>query len=108
MEKKVEQKVADGAVSQVEKTSSKLKINHGDCTTTYGFANDKMSFNGKGMAVDDDSFKVDITGAGEIKQAKSEWKLTGTLDVKAKDLGGAKATLNVSQDFSSKRGLFAP
>ena len=96
MEKKVECKVGDGTTEQVEKTSSKLKINHGDCTTTYGYANDKFSFNGKGMAVNDDSFRVDITGGAESKPAKSEWKVTGTLDVKAKDLGGAKATVNVS------------
>jgi len=102
MEKKVECKVGDGTTEEITKTSSKLKINHGDCTTTYGFANDKMSFNGKGKAVDDDSFRVDITGGAEVKQAKSEWKITGTLDVKAKDLGGAKAAVNADVEYNQK------
>merc|ERR1712156_760138 len=76
--------------------------NHGDCTTTYGYANDKFSFNGKGMAVNDDSFRVDITGGAESKPAKSEWKVTGTLDVKAKDLGGAKAVVNADVEYNQK------
>lgn len=86
LEKKVEMAVdagKDGAAAtskQVEKTSSTLKHNHGDCTTKMTFANDKMAFEGKGKLVDDDGWKVDITGAGEVKQAKKEWKLTGQLD----------------------------
>lgn len=68
MEKKVECKVADdGSRSEVEKTASKLKINHGDCTTTYAFANDKMSVDAKGKAVDDDGWRVDIGGNLELK-----------------------------------------
>ena len=96
MEKKVEQKVGDSSVSQVEKTSSKLKINHGDCTSTYTFANDKMAFDAKGKVTDDSDWKVDLSGNGEIKQAKSEWKIGGALDIVAKDLGGAKLAMNVS------------
>ena len=102
MEKKVEVAVdggKDGAAAtskQVEKTVSTLKHNHGDCTTKMTFANDKMAFEGKGKLVDDDGWKVDITGAGETKQAKKEWKLTGNLDVKSPDMGGAKGALNVS------------
>jgi hypothetical protein len=70
LERKTEQKVADdGSTSEIEKTTSKLKINHGDCTTTYTFANDKMAFEGKGKALDDDGWRVDITGSGEVKQA---------------------------------------
>ena len=97
MERKTEQKVADdGSTSEIEKTSSKLKINHGDCTTTYTFANDKMAFEGKGKALDDDGWRVDLTGSGEVKQAKSEWKVGGALDVRGSDLGGAKLAMNVS------------
>ena len=97
MEKKVECKVAeDGSRSEVEKTASKLKINHGDCTTTYAFANDKMSIDAKGKAVDDDGWRVDIGGNYEVKQAKGEWKASGSLDIKASDLGGAKMSVNVS------------
>ena len=60
------------------------------------FANDKFSLEGKGKLVDDDGWKVDLTGAGEIKQAKKEWKLTGALDIASPDMGGAKANVNVS------------
>lgn len=100
MEKKVEQKVDGDVVSEVEKTSSKLKINHGDCTTTYTFANDKQAWDAKGKAVDDNGLRVDISGNGEIKQAKGEWKLGAGLDVKHNDCGGAKVALNVSDSLS--------
>ena len=75
---------------------STLKHNHGDCTTKITWANDKMAGEGKGKLVDDDGWKVDITGALETKQAKSEWKVTGKLDVQTPDMGGAKAAVNVS------------
>lgn len=97
MEKKVECVHVDATTcKQVEKTNSKLKHGHGDCTTTMTFANDKMVFEGKGKAVDEDGWKVDITGAGEVKQAKKEWKMTGKLDIATPDMGGAKANINVS------------
>lgn len=35
-----------------QKTASKLSIDHGDCKTTYGFANDKMTFDAIGKALD--------------------------------------------------------
>ena len=56
-----------------------------------------MSFDAKGKAVDQDGWRVDIGGAGEIKQAKSEWKTTGSIDIKGKDLGGANLAINVSK-----------
>lgn len=93
----MEKKVENASGKQVEKTTSTLKHNHGDCTTKMTFANDKMAFEGKGKLVDDDGWKVDLTGAGETKQAKKEWKLTGALDIKSPDMGGAKAVINVSQ-----------
>lgn len=37
-----------------------------------------------------------------MKQAKSEWKATGTLDVKASDLGGAKAALLATVEYNQK------
>jgi len=56
-------------------------MNHGDCTTSYTFANDKMAFDAKGKAYYEDGWKSDIAFAAETKQAKSEWKTTGSLDV---------------------------
>ena len=90
---------ADGSCSQVEKTASKLKINHGDCTTTWGFANDKMSMDARGKAYDDDGWKAHIGFAGEVKQAKKEWKGTGSFEVSSPDLGGAKVAFNVSNQL---------
>jgi len=106
MEKKTERAIgSDDSTSQVEKTSSKLKINHGDCTTTYTFANDKMAFDAKGKAVDDASWRVDIGMAAEAKQAESKWKVTGNLDVKGKDLGGAKLSMNGSAEYNEKGAI---
>jgi hypothetical protein len=85
----------DDAETKVDKTSSSLKINHGDCTTSYGFANDKLSFAGKGRAYSEDGWKIDLTGAAEIKQAKNEWKLTKTVDVSG-EVGGIKTGTTVS------------
>jgi len=101
MERKAERKVTEGtdgasSTSEIVKTVSTLKQNHGKCTTKMTFANDKMAGEAKGNLVDDDGWKTDITLAGEIKQAKSEWKITGKLDAKTPDMGGAKAALNVS------------
>lgn len=87
LEKKIENSFKAGAEGKpssnekIEKTVSTLKHNHGDCTTKLTWANDKMAGEGKGKLVDDDGWKVDITGAAEAKQAKSEWKVTGKLDI---------------------------
>lgn len=104
MSRTQEAKVADdGSSSVVEKTASKLKINHGDCTTTWGFANDKMSFDAKGKAYNEDGWSTDIGFAAEVKQAKSEWKGTGTLDAKSPDMGGARAALNAKVEYNQKQ-----
>lgn len=100
MEKKVENVSKDGVSSQNEKTASKLKINHGGCTTTYGFANDKMSFEACGQAYDADGWKVKIGNASEVKQAKNEWKSTGNLNIKGDDLGGAKVAIDASAEYN--------
>ena len=50
-----------------EKTSRKVKINHGDCTSSYTLANDKMAFEATGKLVNEKDMKVDITGGAEVK-----------------------------------------
>lgn len=40
--------------------------------------------------------------SAEVKQAKDEWKVTGTADVSSPDLGGAKAALNLAVEYTSK------
>ena len=95
----------DGTQKITEKTASKLKINHGDTTTTFGFANDKMSFDAKGKAFDQDGWKFNISGAGEVKQAKKEWKVTGTVDFVSPDLGGAKLAGTVSYSSLTEKLL---
>ena len=95
----------DGTQKITEKTASKLKINHGDTTTTFGFANDKMSFDAKGKAFDQDGWKSNISGAGEVKQAKKEWKVSGTVDFTSPDIGGAKLAGTVSYSSLTEKLL---
>ena len=56
-----------------------------------------MAFDGRGILVNDNDWKVDIYAGGEVKQAKGEWKITGGVDAAGKDLGGAKLNVNVSK-----------
>lgn len=104
MEKKIESEVKADVESKVEKTATKLKQVHGDgcCTTTWGFANDKMNFDGKGKLYDEDGWRVDIAAGGEVKQAKDDWKVTAGFDLKGSDLGGAKLGLNVGAETNKK------
>lgn len=106
MSKTVECKMnEDGTRTESEKTASKMKWNHGDCTTTYGFTNDKLSFDAKGVAYNEDGMKSNVGLAAENKAAKSEWKITGNFDFKASDLGGAKAALNGSVEYNQKEEI---
>ena len=68
--KKVESEYSQGKERKVDKMASKLSIDHGDCTTSYGFTNDKLSCSGKGKVIDDDNNRVDIAGAAWSKPAK--------------------------------------
>lgn len=95
MTKKTEATFANDVAGTKDTTTSKLVINHGDCTTTYGFDSDKMSFSGKGKAYDADGWKVDTTGAFETNQEENTWKASFTSDISG-DLGGAKMGMNVS------------
>lgn len=79
-----------------EKSSSKLKLNHGDCTTTWGFASDKFSLNANAKLYEADGYKSTVTAGCEAKPAKPEYKGTGEVTLSTPDLGGAKFGLNVS------------
>lgn len=102
MEKKVECVNTDGACSQAEKTSSEMKWNHGKCTTTYTFSNEKLAFKAKGKAVDQDGWRVDLTLGGEFKPEKEDWKSSAVLNVSAKDLGGAKLGFETTAEYNKK------
>lgn len=82
--------------SQLEKTSNKLKINHDCCNTSYTFTNDKIAADIKAEILNDNGWKIDVGLAGERKEADKKYKITGTMDVKNKDLAGAKLCMNVS------------
>ena len=53
-----------------EKTSSKLKIKHGDCTTSWGYTNEKFSMSAVGKLLDSDGYKSDLSGGFEAKYLK--------------------------------------
>jgi len=55
-----------------------------------------------GTLLEDDGLKVRTGFSFEVKQAKSESKTTGTLDVKHADLGGAKAALAATYEQNEK------
>lgn len=70
------------------KTKSKLEVNHGDCTTTWGFENEKFSFAASGVAHEQDGYKMDLKSKAEYKPKKAEWKAEGELDLRTPDIGG--------------------
>jgi hypothetical protein len=79
-----------------EKTTSKLKLNHGDCNTTWTFSNEKFAMQGVGKLLTGD-YKVNLSGTAEAKYLKSAWKLVGLATLSTPDLGGAK--INSSLEF---------
>ena len=95
MSKKTECTFENDVAGTSDSTTSKLSINHGDCTTDFGFESEKVSFSGKGKAYDADGWKVYISCAAEANQSAGTWKGTGTADISG-DLGGAKMGMNVS------------
>lgn len=96
----------DGARSNVDKTSNKLKIEH-ECglATTWTFANDKMAFDAKVKAYNEDGIKVNVGAAAENKPEKKEWKVTGSADLSSNDVGGAKVAMAVSAEFDHKQKM---
>ena len=99
MESKAEK---DGSRSEIDKTSNKLKIDH-ECgtSTTWTFANDKLAFDAKHKAYDESGVKVGLGASAEHKAVKKEWKVTGSMDVSANDVGGAKVAMAVSDSYRS-------
>jgi len=61
-----------------------------------------MAFDGRGVLVNDNDWKVDLYAGGEVKQAKGEWKISGGVDAAGKDLGGAKLNVNLPLEYNQK------
>jgi len=91
--------------SQLEKTSNKLKINHDCCNTSYTFTNDKIAADIKAEILNDNGWKIDVGLAGERKEADKKYKITGTMDVKNKDLAGAKLCMNAAVEVNEKSAI---
>ena len=83
-----------------EKTQSKLKLNHGDCDTTWTYSSEKFAMTGVGKLLDSDGYKSKLSGTGEIKYLKSAWKLAAGLTLATPDLGGAKIDASVSNKLN--------
>ena len=78
------------ASKPAEKTTTKLRINHGDCTTNYTFSNEKFAMQGAGKLLDKDGYWSELAGTVEGKYLKEAWKLSGVLRLRTPDLSGAK------------------
>lgn len=78
----------DHVASIKNKTKSKLEVNHGDCTTTWGFENEKFAFGARGNALNQDGHNIDVASKAEWKPKKGEWKGEGQVDIVTPDLGG--------------------
>ena len=89
-----------------EKTTSKLKLNHGDCNTTWTFSNEKFAMQGVGKLLTGD-YKVNLSGTAEAKYLKSAWKLVGLATLSTPDLGGAKINSSVSLKTSRYLNLIS-
>ena len=91
----------DGAVDDSkpkEKTTAKMKINHGDCTTAWTFSSEKLAMQGVGVLFAKDGYKSTLEGALEAKYLKEAWKASGILSLATPDLGGGlKVNTQVSK-----------
>jgi len=85
-----------------EKTATKVGINHGDCKTSWTFANDKFAFNAQAFAFAQDGWKLHLGGGSESKPAKGDWKVEGSADVQSPDFGGAQLWLNLAGEHNNK------
>ena len=83
-----------------EKTTSKLKLDHGDCKTSWTYSNEKFAMSGDGKLLTGD-YKSNLTGGAEYKFLKDEWKLTGLLTLATPDFSGAKINTSVSIEIKS-------
>lgn len=86
-----------------EKNATKITIAHGDCKTSWSFANDKFATTANAKAFDQDGWKANVSSLFELKPAKEEWKLEGNSSVSSPDLGGARAFFNFGFEHNSKK-----
>ena len=95
------------AVAESVKNTTKVTIAHGECKTTWAFANDKFATTAAAKAYADEDWKVDVNALLESKPAKEEWKVEGGAAISSPDFGGARTFFNVSATSQSAIFPFA-
>ena len=75
--------------------------------TTLTLANEKVAADLKRKLYDEDGVTVEFGVGGEAKEG-GKYKVKGSLDVKASDLGGAKLNMNVSSALEQRRSVGCP
>lgn len=78
-----------------EKTTTKLKVDHGDCKTETAFSNEKFSLKADAVLLSKDGYKSTLLTTLEAKYLKETWKASGVLSLVTPDLGGAKVNTQV-------------
>ena len=84
-----------------------MKMNLCGVDTTLTLANEKVAADLKTKLLDQDGVRVDFGFGGEAKE-QGKYKVKGSLDVSASDLGGAKLNMNVSSALAQRGKVRAP
>merc|ERR1712156_824638 len=94
----------DGSSFLVKKSQSKMKMDLSGVDTTLTLANEKVAADLKRKLYDEDGVTVEFGVGGEAKEG-GKYKVKGSLDVKASDLGGAKLNMNIPVERNEKSEL---
>ena len=84
-----------------EKTTTKLKVDHGDCKTETAFSNEKFSLKADAVLLSKDGYKSTLLTTLEAKYLKETWKASGVLSLVTPDLGGAKVNTQFGGEVES-------
>lgn len=90
-------------VAESVKNTTKVTIAHGECKTTWAFANDKFATTAAAKAYADEDWKVDVNALLESKPAKEEWKVEGGAAISSPDFGGARTFFNIGFEHNNKK-----
>lgn len=84
-----------------EKTTTKLKVDHGDCKTETAFSSEKFSLKADAVLLSKDGYKSTLQTTLEAKYLKEAWKASGVFSLVTPDLGGAKVNTQLEGEVES-------